>query len=151
MKKLILGVFILGGCILPVLGVPLAVEATDLGLLRTEYVFHMANDVSFCSVPGTSPKRNHTEQWYVTESGYLAAVEENLLDRAIFWAGMGDKDEFMRFIGSTDLVFPLKGGLRVYVEKFSFSGKVRIRPEGSDISVWTIREAIRSEFSVEGT
>ena len=99
----------------------------------------------------SASKNNRSAQWYVTESGYLAAVEEELLDRAIFWAGMGDEEEFMRFIASTDLVFPLKGGLRVSVEKFSFSGKVKIRPEGSDIAVWTIREAIRSELPASGT
>lgn len=106
---------------------------------------------AMCKATYQASKNNRESQWYVTERGYLAAVEEELLDRAIFWAGMGNEDEFMRFIASTDLVFPLKGGLRVFVEKFSFSGKVRIRPEGSDIAVWTIREAIRSELPGSGT
>lgn len=108
-------------------------------------------DVTMCKGSCQAFKNSREAQWYVTESGYLAAVEEELLDRAIFWAGMGNEDEFMRFVASTDLVFPLKGGLRVFVEKFSFSGKVRIRPEGSDIAVWTIREAIRSELPIKGT
>jgi len=150
MKKLILGACFLGGCIMSVLGIPQTGHATDTGLLRTDCVFRTLNDISVCSVSLSVPRNNRPAQWYVTESGYLAAVEEVLLDRAIFWAGMGDEEEFMRFIASTDLVFPLKGGLRVCVDKFSFSGKVRIRPEGSDIYVWTIREAIRSEFPVEG-
>ncbi|MBW2600551.1 MAG: hypothetical protein JRD47_01280 [Deltaproteobacteria bacterium] len=89
-----------------------------------------------------------TSNWYVTETGYIAAIEEELLDRAIFWAGFGDEQEFERFIASSPLVFPLRGGLRVYVEKFSFCGKVKIRPEGSSVSVWTIREAIRSEMAL---
>lgn len=84
--------------------------------------------------------------WYVTQSGYVAAVQEELLDRAIFWAGFGDGDDFESFISSSPLVFPLKGGLRVHLEKFSWCGKVRIRPEGSNISVWTVREAIRSAY-----
>jgi hypothetical protein len=107
--------------------------------------------LSMCKASYQGSQGNPEAQWYVTESGYLAAVEEELLDRAIFWAGMGNEDEFMRFVASTDLVFPLKAGLRVFVEKFSFSGKVRIRPEGSDIAVWTIREAIRSELPARGT
>ena len=89
--------------------------------------------------------------WYVTESGYVAAVEEELLDRAIFWAGMGDEGEFERFIESNPLVFPLRAGLRVQIDKFSFSDKVRIRPDGVDISVWTVREAIRSLLPVDGS
>ncbi len=89
-----------------------------------------------------------TSNWYVTEVGYIAATEEELLDRAIFWAGFGDEQDFERFIASSPLVFPLRGGLRVFVEKFSFCGKVKIRPEGSSVSVWTIREAIRSEIAL---
>jgi hypothetical protein len=89
--------------------------------------------------------------WYFTESGYVAALDEGLLDRAIFWAGLGDAAEFERFIESTPLVFPLRAGLRVQIERFSFSGKVLIRPEGADFSVWTVMEAIRSEVSMGGS
>lgn len=89
--------------------------------------------------------------WYFTERGYVAALEEALLDRAIFWAGLGDEAEFERFIESTPLVFPLRAGLRVQIERFSFSGKVLIRPEGVDFSVWTVMEAIRSEVSMGGS
>jgi len=89
--------------------------------------------------------------WYFTESGYVAALDEGLLDRAIFWAGLGDATEFERFIESTPLVFPLRAGLRVQIERFSFSGKVLIRPEGADFSVWTVMEAIRSEVSMDGS
>ena len=145
MKNLFFVALVLGVYVASALGVPQASQAEDLDLLPALGDFAVRK-LSF----GASPKKQEG-QWYVTESGYLAAVEEDLLDRAIFWAGMGDEDEFMRFIASTDLVFPLKGGLRVFVEKFSFSGKVRIRPEGSDIAVWTIREAIRSELPSSGT
>ncbi len=89
--------------------------------------------------------------WYFTESGYVAALDEGLLDRAIFWAGLGDAADFERFIESTPLVFPLRAGLRVQIERFSFSGKVLIRPEGADFSVWTVMEAIRSEVSMDGS
>jgi hypothetical protein len=106
------------------------------------------NGHSITVVPGRAPAGSN---WYVTESGYVAAVEEDLLDRAIFWAGMGNAEEFERFISSNPLVFPLRAGLRVQIDKFSFSDKVRIRPEGTSISVWTVREAIRSEVLVEGS
>jgi hypothetical protein len=145
MKGVCLIVFFLGVCMGPAIGLPSASYATALNLMSG------AGRLAMCKTSERTSKNSRTAQSYVTESGYLAAVEEELLDRAIFWAGMGNEDEFMRFIASTDLVFPLKGGLRVFVEKFSFSGKVKIRPEGSDIAVWTIREAIRSELPVGGT
>ena len=85
-------------------------------------------------------------RFYVTEHGYVAAMEENLLDEAIYRAGVGSEEDFIRFLDSTPHIFPLKGGIRVYLEGFSFSGKVKIRPQGSQISVWTIREAIRTEI-----
>jgi len=85
-------------------------------------------------------------QCYITEAGYVAAMEEDLLDEAIYWAGMGSEQDFVRFLDSTPRVFPLKGGMRVHLEGYSFCGKVKIRPQGSRISVWTIREAIRTEI-----
>lgn len=145
MKKIIVIVLVFGAYVVSVFGLPKALHARGLDLLPT------SDGLAVCKASYTGAKNSRQGQWYVTESGYLAAVEEELLDRAIFWAGMGDEEEFMRFIASTDLVFPLKGGLRVFVEKFSFSGKVKIRPEGSDIAVWTIREAIRSELPASGT
>jgi len=145
MKRVCLIVFVLGAYMGCVIGFPRVLHARNLDPMPT------FGALAMCKASYLATENSRTAQRYVTESGYLAAVEEELLDRAIFWAGMGNEDEFMRFIGSTDLVFPLRGGLRVFVEKFSFSGKVRIRPEGSDIAVWTIREAIRSELPSSGT
>ncbi len=115
-------------------------------LAKGEYVTSMSTNLGDRWISAAVSHDNSASDWYVTQSGYVAAVEEELLDRAIFWAGFGDGDEFERFISSSPLVFPLKGGLRVHVEKFSWCGKVRIRPEGSTISVWTVREAIRSAY-----
>ena len=151
MQKPFFIILVLGIFILSALGIVQTSLAKEQSPSQTESALQQPNGHGIIGVSIVVPRKSQKGQWYVTESGYLAAVEEALLDRAIFWAGMGDEEEFMRFIGSTDLVFPLKAGLRVFVEKFSFSGKVRIRPEGSNISVWTIREAIRSEFPGEGT
>jgi len=90
-------------------------------------------------------QRDDRNTWYITESGYIATTEEDSLDRAIFWAGLGSEQQFMQFVESNDGVFPLRGGLRVRIVKFSFSGKVLIQPEGHDICIWTVREAIRME------
>jgi hypothetical protein len=83
-----------------------------------------------------------TSKWYVTRSGYIASTKEALLERAIKLAVSGDQTAFKKFILSSPDVFPLKGGLRVQLEKTSWPGKIKIRPENSDISVWTIKEAI---------
>ena len=37
-------------------------------------------------------------QRYITERGYVAATKEDLLDEAIFWAGMGSEKEFEDFV-----------------------------------------------------
>jgi hypothetical protein len=43
----------------------------------------------------------------------------------------------------TKRVFPLKGGIKVYLVKGGiFSGKIKIRPAGSTVELWTFREAI---------
>jgi hypothetical protein len=116
----------------------------DPGETATSYIVAISRGgvESYSRSPGDMEQAPH---WYITEDGYVAATEEDLLDRAIFWAGMGNEKEFERFVGSSPLVFPLKGGMRVHLEGYSFCGKVKIRPEGSQITVWTIREAIRTE------
>lgn len=45
---------------------------------------------------------------------------------------------------ASKLVFDLKGGVPVYLEDTKmFSGKVKICPQGSTISVWTLMEAVK--------
>ena len=80
--------------------------------------------------------------WHVTKSGYVAAATEELLDRAINLAVSGDTAAFNSFVSSNPLVFPLKGGITVYLEKLTWGGKARIRPKGSAVSIWTVMEAI---------
>ena len=140
MNRLILGC-IAGICVL-LSAVPI-IEA-DPGETATSYIAAISPGgvEAYSRKPAGMQQAPH---WYITEGGYVAATEEDLLDRAIFWAGLGNEKEFERFVDSSPLVFPLKGGLRVHLEGFSFCGKVKIRPEGSQITVWTIREAIRTE------
>lgn len=120
------------------------IVGADTGETDTSYIAAISREgvERYSRRPGGTEQAPH---WYITEEGYVAATEEDLLDRAIFWAGMGNEKEFERFVDSSPLVFPLKGGMRVHLEGFSFCGKVKIRPEGSQITVWTLREAIRTE------
>lgn len=77
-----------------------------------------------------------------TKAGYLASVSEELLDKAIEYAVAKDHVALQKLLNSK-LVFELKAGLKVYVvdSKF-FSGKVKIRPVGETVEVWTVLEAV---------
>jgi len=77
-----------------------------------------------------------------TKSGYLASVSEELLDKAIDYAVAKDHAALQKLM-DTNLVFMLKGGLKVYiVDTKIFSGKVKIRPAGETVEVWTLIEAV---------
>lgn len=78
----------------------------------------------------------------VTKSGYLASVSEEYLDKAIDYVVAKDHAALQKLMDA-NLVFMLKGGLRVYiVDTKIFSGKVKIRPAGETIEIWTLIEAV---------
>ncbi len=78
-----------------------------------------------------------------TISGYLASPDEKLLDKAIQYVAAKDHVALQKIM-DTKLVFMLKGGLKVYiVDTKIFSGKVKIRPVGETIELWTAIEAVR--------
>jgi hypothetical protein len=77
-----------------------------------------------------------------TKSGYLASVSEELLDKAIDYVVAKDQAALQKLMDS-NLVFMLKGGVKVYiVDTKMFSGKVKIRPAGETVEVWTLIEAV---------
>lgn len=77
-----------------------------------------------------------------TKSGYLASVSEKLLDKAIDYAVAKDHTALQKLM-DTNLVFMLKSGLRIHiVDTKIFSGKVKIRPAGETVEVWTLIEAV---------
>lgn len=78
----------------------------------------------------------------ITKPGYLASVSEKLLDKAFEYAVAKDAAALQKLIDSK-MVFVLKGGLRVYIVDIKmFSGKVKIRPAGQTVEVWTSIEAV---------
>lgn len=79
---------------------------------------------------------------YVTKSGYFAAVTEKDFDKAVEYVAQRDNEALGQLM-KTKRVFPLKGNMEVYLEECGiFSGKVKIRPKGLNIEVWTFHEAI---------
>jgi len=77
-----------------------------------------------------------------TKGGYIAAITEDLLDKAIRLSVAGDDIALQKLLNS-NLVIVLKKGIKVEVidTKF-FSGKAKIRPFGTNIELWTVIEAI---------
>lgn len=81
----------------------------------------------------------------ITKSGYLASISEELLDKAIEYVVANDHAALQKIL-ETKLVFMLKGGLKVYiVDTKIFSGKVKIRPVGETVEVWTLIEAVSNK------
>jgi len=79
---------------------------------------------------------------YVTKPGYFAAVNKQDFEKAVEYFVQKD-EEALNKIMKTKRVFPLKGGIKVYLVKGGiFSGKIKIRPAGSTVELWTFREAI---------
>jgi hypothetical protein len=78
----------------------------------------------------------------VTKPGYFAAVTKQDFEKAVEYFVQKDEDALNKLM-KTKMVFPLKGGIKVYVVKGGvFSGKIKIRPAGSTVEIWTFREAI---------
>jgi antitoxin component YwqK of YwqJK toxin-antitoxin module len=78
----------------------------------------------------------------ITKDGYLAAMSETLLDKATRIVDENDHEALQKLMDSKQVIM-LKEGLEVYVvEEKMFSGKVKIRPKGEILEVWTVKEAI---------
>jgi hypothetical protein len=78
-----------------------------------------------------------------TVGGHAASVSEELLDEAISLSVANDHQALQKLLES-NLVIILKKGLKVeVVDTKLFSGKVKIRPYGTDIELWTVIEAIK--------
>jgi len=77
-----------------------------------------------------------------TKGGYIAAITEELSDKAIRLSVAGDDIALQKLL-NTNLVIVLKEGIKVEIidTKF-FSGKAKIRPYGTNIELWTVVEAI---------
>jgi len=80
---------------------------------------------------------------YVTKPGYIAALTKELLDKALGIYHSGDRAALNRLMENNEFVFVMKGGVRVYVEDWTWGGYVKIRPSGHTISIWTLKEAIK--------
>jgi hypothetical protein len=77
-----------------------------------------------------------------TVGGHIAALSEKLLDRVIDLSIAKDYKALQELIDS-GLVIILKKSIKVeVVDTKLFSGKVKIRPFGTNLELWTVIEAI---------
>ena len=89
----------------------------------------------FCSISLAGPIK-------YTVGGHAAAVSEKLLDRVVDLSVAKDYEALQKLLDS-GLVIILKKGIKVeVVDTKLFSGKVKIRPFGTNLELWTVMEAI---------
>lgn len=83
----------------------------------------------------------HAQQTtYYTKDGYVFALDKETLNRAVKYVSQGD-DAALESMLKAGKIYILNKNVEVYVEEQTLS-LVKIRPEGMDAAVWTVREAI---------
>lgn len=81
----------------------------------------------------------------ITVGGYFASPSEELFDKAMTYTVQRDEVALSRLM-ATGLVIPLKADMPVETtDARIFSGKVKIRPRGQTIELWTVYEAVKDE------
>lgn len=91
--------------------------------------------IAFCDASLAGPIK-------YTVGGHAAAVSEKLLDRVIDLSVAKDYEALQKLLDS-GLVIILKKGIKVdVVDTKLFSGKIKIRPFGTNLELWTVIEAI---------
>ncbi|CAN5912551.1 hypothetical protein BH11MYX4_BH11MYX4_36520 [soil metagenome] len=79
----------------------------------------------------------------VAKTGFVAAVREESLDKAVALVADNDREAFDRFLKTEPGVLLLtKGELVFLVDTSGFTTKVKIRRKGDTRALWTVREAI---------
>lgn len=90
----------------------------------------------FCSASIAGPIK-------YTVGGHAAAISEKLLDRVVGLSVAKDYEALQKLLDS-GLVIIWKKGIKVEVlDTKLFSGKVKIRPFGTNLELWTVIEAIK--------
>ena len=111
------------------------------GISTSIHAYSLNDPPLIATSPGNPPEQQ-SEIVYYTKNGYLAATSEKLLNRVVALAVSGHQEKFRKFVNANPSVFPLKGGVKVFIEQTSWPGKVKIRPYNTNITIWTVREAI---------
>ena len=82
----------------------------------------------------------------ITKGNYLAAISEELFEQATGYLVQKDYVALQKLFVS-GWVIMLKPGVPIYIEDTKiFSGKIKIRPVGFTIGVWTHIEAVDCNY-----
>lgn len=91
---------------------------------------------------------------YITKFGYVAAKTEDLIELVVYTLLENDRAGFNSLLDSSPDIFPLKGGIQVYIEDTAiYTGSrpqklVKIRQIGKNYSgenynsMWTLGKAV---------
>lgn len=80
----------------------------------------------------------------VVRRGTLASPSEELLDKALRYVIEDDEAALIKLM-KTGQVIELRVGMRAHLVKSTFTGKIKIRPHGQTIELWTVMEAIEEK------
>lgn len=95
------------------------------------------------AIGGGKQERDSTPRGYVTVGGHLASPSEELLDKALRYVNDEDEEALLKLM-ATGAVVELKSGVHVELARGGFRlGKVKIRPRGKTLELWTFTEAIK--------
>ncbi len=86
---------------------------------------------------------NTSDGWYFIKDTYIATPSEAKFDKVVEIVASGDKTAYVSYLMQNPDIIRLKKGLKVYLVEMKGWGKVKIRPEGQTIELWTYVEAIR--------
>ena len=119
-------------------------DAARLDLEREQGENHIKEGVRESVRQSEIKKKIENSGWYVTKYGYIAAISEAYLERAISFAAQGDRETFDKYVVQNyPYIFILKGGNEVYLEEVKpWKGYAKIRSKGSTTSLWTQYKAL---------
>jgi len=86
-------------------------------------------------------KLNPTTKTYITKIGYYGTIGYNDLKYVMELASQGD-EEALDELYQKGFYAEVPAGVEVYIQEFK-SGAVRIRAKGTNLELWTVKEAIK--------
>lgn len=82
----------------------------------------------------------HAETKKIMKGGYVVALNES--DLKIAFALIHSKESLLLMFDNKQ-IWPSKDGLEVYITEVGSHGRVKVRPAGSVLEVWTFQEALQ--------
>jgi len=81
------------------------------------------------------------QDYKTTKKGYLAAITEEYLDKTLELINAKDYVALQKLLDAGVVIW-LKEGIKVQIVDSTWTGKIKIRPKGELVEVWTVMEAV---------